>query len=317
MGDHFDTTLVVPVDDDPRLGVTDLYAFPKPGDPSSSVLILCASPSEPSAAERFHPEGVYQINVDLDHDAITDLAYNVTFSPLEGGAQVATVRRATGEEARTRKATGEIVVEGAPVSTDAKPVITESGPYRFFAGVRSDPFFADYDGFVNDMQFTGADYFAGRNVLGIVLEIPNTDLGANGVSLWARTNVHRGQEALQVDRVGGPGTNIGFNQGGDMQAFNLLEPSEDRDHFFDKFVAVLVGRSGYSEGEAKGIVDQLLPDLLHYDHSQPVGFPNGRRLEDDVIDGAVALFSRGQITNDKTGPHADYLTDFPYLGPPN
>jgi hypothetical protein len=78
-----------------------------------------------------------------------------------------------------------------------------------------------------------------------------------------------------------------------------------------------VERSGYSEGEARGIVEQILPDLLHYDHSQPAGFPNGRKLEDDVIDGAVALFSRGQITSDKTGPHTDYLTDLPYLGPPN
>jgi hypothetical protein len=196
-------------------------------------------------------------------------------------------------------------------------VITESGPYRFFAGVRSDPFFADYDGFVNNLQFTGADYFAGKNVLGIVLEIPNGDLGPDGAALWARTNVHKGQEVLQVDRIGGPGTNIGFNQGEDMQTFNLLEPSEDRDHFFEKFVGVLVARSGYAEGEAKGIVDQILPDLLHYNHSQPVGFPNGRRLEDDVIDGAVSLFSHGQITSDKTGPHADYLADFPYLGPPS
>jgi hypothetical protein len=104
-----------------------------------------------------------------------------------------------------------------------------------------------------------------------VLEIPNSDLGANSVALWARTTVHKDEEALQVDRVGGPGINIEFNQGEDMQAFKLLEPSEDRDHFFDKFVTVLVGRSGYSEGGAKGIVDQLLPDLLHYDSSQPVG----------------------------------------------
>ncbi|HEX9235266.1 MAG TPA: DUF4331 family protein [Actinomycetota bacterium] len=317
MGDHFDTTIVTPVDDDPRLGVTDLFAFPKPGDPDTSVLILCVSPEEPKAGMGFHPEGVYQINVDLDGDAVTDLAYSVTFSPADGGMQTATVRRATGEPARSREASGEVVVEGAPVSMGPDPAISESGPYRFFAGIRSDPFFADYDGFVNDMQFTGADYFAGKNVLGIVLEVPNTDLGSGAVGIWARANVHKGQETLQVDRIGGPGTNIGFNQGEDMQAYNLLEPTEDVDHAFDKFVSVLVQRSGYSEEEAKGIVGQILPDLLHYDHAQPAGFPNGRRLEDDVIDGAVALFSQGQITSDKTGPHDDYLTDLPYLGPPN
>jgi hypothetical protein len=260
---------------------------------------------------------VYQINVDLDGDALTDLAYSISFSPADGGAQSATVRRVTGEKARSREAVGEIVVEGAPVSFGSDPTIAQSGPYRFFAGVRSDPFFADYDGFVNDMQFTGADYFAGKNVLGIVLEVPNGDLGSGPVGLWGRTSVTKGLDTLQVDRSGGPGINIGFNQGEDMQSYNLLEPAQDRGHFFDRFVAVLVERSGYSEGEAKGIVEQILPDLLHYDHSQPAGFPNGRKLEDDVIDGAVALFSRGQITSDKTGPHTDYLTDLPYLGPPN
>lgn len=316
MGDHFDTTLVTPVDDDPRLGVTDLFAFPKPRDSSASVLILCVSPEEPSG-EGFHPDGVYQINVDLDGDALTDLAFNATFWPADGGTQTATVHRATAEQARSREAGGEIVVDGAPVSFGSDPAITVSGPYRFFAGIRSDPFFADYDGFVNDMQFTGTDYFAGKNVLGIVLEVPNSDLGSGPVGLWARTSVIRGQETLQVDRSGGPGINIGFNVGEDMQAYNLLEPAEDRSHVFDKFVAVLVQRSGYSEEEAKGIVEQILPDLLHYDHSQPAGFPNGRKLEDDVIDGAVALFSRGQITSDKTGPHTDYLAEFPYLGPPN
>jgi hypothetical protein len=38
MGDHLDTTLVTPVDDDPRLGITDLYVFPKGDDPGTSVV---------------------------------------------------------------------------------------------------------------------------------------------------------------------------------------------------------------------------------------------------------------------------------------
>jgi len=31
----------------------------------------------------------------------------------------------------------------------------ESGHYRFFVGLRSDPFFADLDGIVKDFQWTG------------------------------------------------------------------------------------------------------------------------------------------------------------------
>lgn len=51
-----------------------------------------------------------------------------------------------------------------------------------------------------------------------------------------------------------------------------------------------------------------------YDHSQPAGFPNGRRLEDDVVDGGIALLTRGQVTSDLVAPHDDYLADFPHLG---
>lgn len=317
MGDHLDTIIVTPVDDDPRLGITDLFAFPSPGNPDSSVLILCVSPVDPPAGSGFHPDAVYQINVDTDGDAVADLVYNITFRSSDGGVEVADVRRARGDAARSREPNGEVVVEGAAVSLDANAAITQSGPYRFFAGVRSDPFFADYDGVQNNMQFTGKDSFAGKNVLGIAVEVPNGDLSPSPVGIWARTIIRRGAETLQVDRAGAPATNLAFNEGEDLTAFNLLEPAEDRSHFLDKFVAALIQRSGYSEAEATGIAEQLLPDLLRYDHSQPPGFPNGRKLEDDVVDGGIALLTHGQVTSDLVGPHDDYLADFPHLGRPN
>jgi hypothetical protein len=59
--------------------------------------------------------------------------------------------------------------------------------------------------------------------------------------MWRRVRVadyrlQGGSGPLQVDRSGGPGINIGFNQGEDMQSYNLLEPAQDRGHFFDRFV---------------------------------------------------------------------------------
>ncbi len=173
MGDHLDTLLVKPTDDDVRLGVTDLYAFQRPGDMKTTTLILDCAPFVPSPNPGFHPDAIYQINVDTDGDVLTDVAFNITFAPLEGGTQYATVRRATGSEARSQEAQGEVLIEGARVSSDAEPFITVSEPYRFFAGMRSDPFFADFEGLQNHFQFTGSDYFAGKNVLSIALEISN------------------------------------------------------------------------------------------------------------------------------------------------
>jgi hypothetical protein len=39
------------------------------------------------------------------------------------------------------------------------------GEYRFFAGIRSDPFFFDLEGMKNGMQLTGADTFLDKKVL--------------------------------------------------------------------------------------------------------------------------------------------------------
>ena len=60
--------------------------------------------------------------------------------------------------------------------------IAESGGYRFFAGIRSDPFFFDLEGYQNGMKFTGTDAFLDNNVFSIILELPNSALGISSRS---------------------------------------------------------------------------------------------------------------------------------------
>jgi hypothetical protein len=61
-----------------------------------------------------------------------------------------------------------------------------------------------------------------------------------------------------------------------------------------------------------------LPDILTYDPTRPVVYPdNGRLLTDDVADPFIAILTNGQVTEDKVGPHDDFLPEFPYLGPPH
>jgi hypothetical protein len=80
------------------------------------------------------------------------------------------------------------VISNAPVSVGAEVQIVATDGYRFFAGLRSDPFFLDADGLRNGFQFTGHDTFADRNVFGMVLEVPNAALGSAGpFRPWART----------------------------------------------------------------------------------------------------------------------------------
>ena len=40
---------------------------------------------------------------------------------------------------------------------------------------------------MNDLQFTGDDFFSAKDVCSIVLEMPSSALGSKRVGLWART----------------------------------------------------------------------------------------------------------------------------------
>jgi len=171
-----------------RLDFTDLYAFPKPGDPGKSILIMNVHPSAgenppgPTSIEPFAPEALYELKIDTDGDAIADIAYRVRFSAFEGGAQTAIVRRIDGLQANGTDDGGRMIIDGAPVSTGLEVKITEAGEIRFFAGWRSDPFFCDVEGAKNNLRFTGDDFFADKDVCSIVIEVPNSDIGTNPAS---------------------------------------------------------------------------------------------------------------------------------------
>src|ERR1700752_3953942 len=177
---------------DARLDFTDLFAFPKPGDPEKSILIMDVHPSisvnppGPTTDEPFAPEALYEIKIDSDGDAITDITYQVSFTSLENGAQTATLRLLEGDQAAKIVDGGRVIVEGAPVSMGQDAQVTQAGDYRFFAGWRSDPFFFDAGAF-NNFQFVGEDFFADKDICSIALEVPNAVLEPTLMGLWART----------------------------------------------------------------------------------------------------------------------------------
>src|SRR3954471_23199198 len=195
MSHHFSGPNLVFPRGDARIDLTDLYAFPKPGDPGKSILIMDVHPSiglnppEPTTTEPFAPGALYEIRIDTDDDTVADLAYQVRFTDSEAGGQIATVRRLTGAHAAGMGEGGEVIVDGAPVSMGREAQVTEAGDHRFFAGWRSEPFFFDVTGGQKNFQFTGEDFMADKDVCSIALEVPNSALGPGEIGLWARTLV--------------------------------------------------------------------------------------------------------------------------------
>jgi hypothetical protein len=307
---------------DARLDFTDLYAFPKLGDPEKSILIMNVHPSAgenppgPTTTEPFAPEALYELKIDTDGDAVADIAYRVRFSAFDRSAQTAILHRVDGPQAAGTGDGGRVIVDGAPVSMRREAKVTLAGDIRFFAGWRSDPFFCDVEGAKNNLQFTGDDFFADKDVCSVVLEVPNSALGTKEVRLWART-LAPGDDGgwIQVERGARPAQAVILVE--EKDAYLAGEPADDA-RFLAAFAHALEHTGGYPPAEAKRVAGTLLPDLLSYNPTRPASFPdNGRTLTDDAFDSFIRILTNGKVTEDNVGPHGDLLLEFPYVGPPH
>ncbi len=307
---------------DARLDLTDLYAFPTPGDAGKSILIMNVHPSAginpagPTTDEPFSTHAVYELKIDTDGDAVADIAYRVSFASDKNGAQTGTLRRVQGTQAAGAGDDGQTIIEGAAVSTARDAHVTSAGGYRFFAGWRSDPFFFDTLGALNNLQFTGVDYFIDKDVCSIVLEVPNSALGPKKMGLWACTLDGASGKWVQADRGARP-NQTPFLAGEQNAAYLAAEPANDA-RFIPVFAHALEHTGSYTQTEATRVAGILLPDVLHYEPARPAAYPdNGRALTDDVVDFFLPVLTNGKVTRDNVGPHTDLLTSFPYVGSPH
>jgi hypothetical protein len=323
-----DSASIGPPLGDAKTDITDLYAFLKPdrsgddddedddGITGKSILMLNVNPLAPALANEFEAGAEYLIKVDTDKDAVEDITFRVTFSPKVGGRQ-------TGRVERIDHDGHKVVISHAPVSFGSNPHVTRHGPYRFFAGLRSDPFFFDLLGFIDDFNFVNGDFFADKNVFAIVLEVPNRALGRApaATSLWARTRIRQNGVLVNDDRVGRAAINTVFNHGVDKNIFNNLEPGQDSTALTSEGITFVKSFANTLSalGGSPALANVLLPDVLNYDYSKPTDYAklNGRRLRDDVISISLGLVTNGGLTTDNVPPHTDYLDHFPYAGKPH
>lgn len=317
-----DSASIGPPMGDAKTDITDLYAFLKPDDredgelPGKSILMMNVNPLAPALANEFESGAEYLIKVDTGKDAVEDITFRVTFSPKVGGRQTGRVERITGAESA-------VVISDAPVSFGAEAIVTVDGPYKLFAGLRSDPFFFDLLGFIDDFNFVNGDFFADKNVFAIVLEVPNSALGLTPAttSLWARTRIRQNGVLVNDDRVGRAAINTVFNHGVDKNIFNNLEPGQDSTALTSEGITFVQSFANTLSalGGSPALANVLLPDVLNYDYSKPTDYAklNGRRLRDDVISISLSLVTNGGLTTDNVPPHTDYLDHFPYAGKPH
>ena len=167
------------ITEDPVADNTDTYAFVSPDDPNSVTLVANWIPmEEPAGGPNFHRFGddaLYEINVDINGDAVDDLRYQWRFSTkimnpdtfLYNTGQVTSlddpdlnvVQTYTVTEFfsdKSRVLAENVVVPPANIGPRSTPdyeknlgsagvhkVSTNKGNIELFAGPRKDPFFVD------------------------------------------------------------------------------------------------------------------------------------------------------------------------------
>src|ERR1700722_7384382 len=153
MSNHFSADNLKFPGDDRRLDLTDVFMFTSPDDPDKTVLIMDSNPTSapppipaPVTGPEFYPGAFYRMNIDTDGDNQADIAFTFTFSEYENGKQTGMGWYATGADARRLEPAGEVLLADFPVSFDGTAQPVQAGRIRMFAGLRSDPFFADVEG---------------------------------------------------------------------------------------------------------------------------------------------------------------------------
>ncbi len=256
MSNHFSADKLKFPGDDRRLDLTDLFVFQAPASPEhhllhrhhegTTVLIMDSNPTSapppipaPVTGPEFYPGAVYRISIDTDGDNHADVSFTFEFSEYENGRQTGTLRYATGAQARQPEPAGEVIASEIPVSFDGTAQPVQAGRIRLFAGLRSDPFFADVEGALHGFQWTGHDDFADNNVDSIVLEVPDDMLGGPVIGVWASISRRSNGVLEQMDRGGNPTINPFINPDGEKNLFNSRQPADDVAHYLEPWSAIL------------------------------------------------------------------------------
>ena len=335
--DHRDSPGLMPTGGDPNVDINDIYAFQNPNRASRTTFVITVNGLAEAGQPDFFGSSVpsvardmrvnYYLYVDRDRDAIADVTYRFRFGNANAnGVQRFELRR-----------NGKVLIpfgKGRTTAFGADPnAISGKLGTKVFAGMSDDPFFFDLPGFLNitapldgdpsndSQSFIGCtgdrpDFFAGKNVSSIVLDVPDSQVGSN-VAVWSATRL--GGE--QVDRMGLPALATVFipanpfepNEPSMKSAYNHGQPSNDVAQFASEFTDTLQllyslndtgGPVGGTDdpsddaGKIAGLVAALLPDMVPLDTASDAGFLNGRKLADDVIDAELGLVTEGLVTTD-------------------
>jgi hypothetical protein len=337
MSHHFDTPTAR---EDPRINLCDFYLFRR--TPGTVTMALTVNPDAGAGGpDTFREEGLYAFRFDLNGDAREDVTFKISFGEVTHSAddehrhlQSFEVRRATGNIALSGP-DGELLL-GGHTGQVAK---AESG-IQAFAGLAPDLFAGDAaalgvfrnalykeEKFAPEAFQNRKNFFAGRNVTAIVLEIPSQLLGTGQVQAWATVSLCGHAPEVQVSRWGLPLiTNIFMLDMEMREEYNRAVPADDLPRFswqISKIVEKVtrLADSATDPAEyAKQFIARVCPTTLPYTLDSEAAFEvarfNGRDLADDVMDVMLSLTTNTALGDGVTPDQRRMRAEFPYFGEP-
>jgi Domain of unknown function (DUF4331) len=425
---------------DPAVDNTDVYAFVSPDEPDTVTFVAdWFGLQEPNGGPTFYPwatDANYDLHIDNDGNAKADVSYRLnirtddrrgtdTFlynnGPVTGLDDENLLFRQFYTLSISKGGGWQKIAEGQVAPSQLGPAsipdyaplrdqaITElPGGGQTYVGGAEDPFFADLRVFDllygADLSETGQDTLAKKNVNTWALQVPLSEVSANGdptrnpvIGVWSATERKTLQlspgaatptgDDVQVSRLGNPLVNEVVLPAGLKDAFNGLQPVEDatipevvnrvtdpevarllegiykipapktpRNDLVEIYLTGIAKGAPTLDGSAPPIQADLNSQVLNADADkgafQPAemlrlntsveptkdpdrlgvlkgdlqGFPNGRRLGDDVIDislqAVAGAAQSGKLVDalaagDKVDANdAAFLEQFPYVALP-
>ncbi|HEY9642842.1 MAG TPA: DUF4331 family protein [Coleofasciculaceae cyanobacterium] len=322
--------------EDGRVDITDIYVFA--GEAAdTTVLIMAVNPLAGQVSPTtFRAGALYDFKIDTNADVIENLAFRATFGePDTSGIQRIELRRLEGSAAADYDGDGTTIAVG---NTGETIPINDGG--RLWTGLVADPFFFNLGAFgqfakliLEENQFdpsvfdTAENALAGHNVTAIVLELPNTALGAETVHLWGTTTIQHEGKWKTINRAATPLVQQVFIQDEHLKdAYNKSLPKDDVAKYgeaiaaFTAKVTQLAGTTTDPQAYGQQVVQFLLPDVLTYNPQLPISYSfagrNGRALADDTPDVILSLLANTPFS-DRVGKPDGFRTHFPYLAEPN
>jgi hypothetical protein len=230
---------------------------------------------------------------------------------------------------------GKVLVEGRTGS-----IATDSG-IRAFVGISPElcaadaiAFFNLLNGLYKSNRFDGdvflhrKNFFRNRNVMAIVLEVPNELIGKGKVRLWATASLYGHAPEVQICRWGLPlFTHLFLSDAASTAAaekYHASVPADDVQQFGDKvaaFTAKLSGLAGSTkqpDDYGKQVAARLCPVMLPYELGTDAVFDlqrfNGRPLHVDGYDVMLSLAANKPIADGVAPDRSKIRTEFPYYG---